>query len=57
MWDALRFDRAYRAGWPAEKVKEHLREGAGTQFDPSVVPVFLRILERDGEPGLPAPRR
>ena len=50
VWDALRYDRAYRAGWPAEKVKEHLREGAGTQFDPMVVPAFLRILERDGEP-------
>lgn len=50
VWDALRYARAYRAGWPAERVKEHLREGAGTQFDPSVVPAFLRILERDGEP-------
>ncbi|MBK9376163.1 MAG: HD-GYP domain-containing protein [Holophagales bacterium] len=50
VWDALRFDRAYRAGWPSERVKTHLAEGAGTQFDPQVVPVFLRILERDGEP-------
>lgn len=50
VWDALRYDRAYRAGWPAERVKEHLRDGAGTQFDPAVVPAFLRILERDGEP-------
>jgi len=57
VWDALRYDRAYRAGWPAEKVREHLREGAGTQLDPAVVPVFLRVLERDGEPELPAPRR
>ena len=50
VWDALRYDRAYRAGWPAERVKDHLRDGAGTQFDPTVVPAFLRILERDGEP-------
>jgi len=50
VWDALCYDRAYRAGWPARRVQEHLREGAGTQFDPSVVPAFLRILERDGEP-------
>lgn len=50
VWDALRYDRAYRAGWPAERVRNHLREGAGTQFDPAVVPAFLRILERDGEP-------
>lgn len=50
VWDALRYERAYRSAWPAEKVKEHLAEGAGTHFDPTVVPVFLRILERDGEP-------
>lgn len=50
VWDALRYDRFYRPGWSAEKVKEHLREGAGTHFDPAVVPAFLRILERDGEP-------
>ncbi len=50
VWDALRYDRAYRAGWPAERVKEYLRESAGTHFDPQVVPAFLHILERDGEP-------
>lgn len=55
VWDALRYDRAYRAGWPAEKVREYLREGAGTQFDPAVVPVFLRILDRDGEPAFADP--
>ena len=49
VWDALRYDRFYRPGWPAEKVKEYLREGAGTHFDPAVVPAFLRILDRDGE--------
>jgi putative nucleotidyltransferase with HDIG domain len=49
VWDALRYDRSYRAGWPAEQVKAHLREGAGTHFDPQVVPAFLRILERDSE--------
>ena len=53
VWDALRYDRSYRPGWPAERVKEHLREGAGTHFDPRVVPAFLRILERDGEPVFP----
>jgi HD-GYP domain-containing protein (c-di-GMP phosphodiesterase class II) len=53
VWDALRYDRSYRAGWSAERVKEHLREGAGRHFDPQVVPAFLRILERDGEPFFP----
>ncbi len=49
VWDALRYDRAYRVGWPAERVKEYLCESAGTHFDPQVVPAFLRILELDGE--------
>jgi HD-GYP domain-containing protein (c-di-GMP phosphodiesterase class II) len=43
VWDALSFDRPYRAAWPAARVREHLREGAGTHFDPTVVEVFLRI--------------
>ncbi len=55
VWDALRHDRAYRAGWPSEKVKEHLRENSGTHFDPRVVTAFLHILERDGEPVFPDP--
>ena len=47
VWDALRNDRSYRGWWPEETVRNHLREGSGTQFDPAVVPVFLRMLERD----------
>lgn len=54
VWDALRYERAYRAGWPADRVREHLVQGAGSHFDPAVVPVFLRVLERDGEPAPPA---
>ncbi len=50
-WDGTGYyDRSYRPGWPAERDKEYLRESAGTHFDPRVVPAFLRILERDGEP-------
>ncbi|MEX2030435.1 MAG: GAF domain-containing protein [Anaerolineales bacterium] len=41
VWDALRSDRPYRKGWPAEKVLEHIRAEAGTHFDPRVVQVFL----------------
>jgi response regulator RpfG family c-di-GMP phosphodiesterase len=41
VWDALRFDRPYRTGWPEERVREHIRAGAGTHFDPQVVEVFL----------------
>lgn len=44
VWDALRYDRAYKVAWPAERVREHIRAGAGTHFDPAVVPAFLRIV-------------
>lgn len=44
VYDALRFDRPYRKGWPEDKVLDHLKQGAGTQFDPSVVAAFLEML-------------
>ena len=47
VYDALRFDRPYRKGWPEDRVMEHLREGAGTQFDPLVVDAFLNMLSLD----------
>jgi putative two-component system response regulator len=45
VWDALRFDRPYRAGWPEEKVRAYLREQAGKHFDPRVVEAFLSLGE------------
>ncbi len=43
VWDALRSDRPYRAGWPPEKVREHLRALSGIHFDPQVVTAFLAL--------------
>ncbi len=43
VWDALRFDRPYRQGWPEEKVRAHLGAGAGAHFDPQVVEAFLKL--------------
>ncbi|HLE29207.1 MAG TPA: HD-GYP domain-containing protein, partial [Anaerolineales bacterium] len=45
VWDALRSDRPYRAAWPAERVREHIRSLAGTHFDPQVVEAFLSMIE------------
>lgn len=45
VWDALRSDRPYRSSWPEEKVRDHIRNSAGTHFDPSVVEAFLNMLE------------
>lgn len=42
VWDALRSDRPYRAGWPVEKVSDYIRECSGRHFDPNVVEVFLK---------------
>jgi HD-GYP domain-containing protein (c-di-GMP phosphodiesterase class II) len=46
VWDALRSDRPYRAAWPAAKVYEHLRALSGAHFDPQVVELFLKIIEK-----------
>ena len=44
IWEALRFDRPYRKGWPDDKVIEHIRSLSGTHLDPQVVEVFLETL-------------
>ncbi len=41
VWDALGSDRPYRPAWPPEKIKTHLQEQAGQQFDPRVVEIFF----------------
>ena len=40
--------RPYRARLPVEEARRRLAEGAGTQFDPRVVDVCLRLLETPG---------
>lgn len=45
VWDALRSDRVYRAAWPEEKVREHIRSLSGSHFDPRIVETFMRILD------------
>ena len=45
VWDALRSDRPYRAAWPEDKVRNNIREQAGTHFDPTPVEVFLRLTD------------
>jgi PAS domain S-box-containing protein len=50
VWDALRSDRPYRAGWPEQKVYAHIRSLAGTHFEPRVVEAFLEIVNKDAQP-------
>jgi diguanylate cyclase (GGDEF)-like protein len=42
---AMTTDRPYRRRLSAETALERLAEGAGTQFDPAVIDVCLRVLE------------
>jgi PAS domain S-box-containing protein/putative nucleotidyltransferase with HDIG domain len=43
VWDALCSDRPYSRGWAGEEAREYIRSLAGTQLDPAVVEVFLRV--------------
>ncbi len=56
VWDALLSDRPYRQGWPPERVLAHIREGAGSHFDPQVVEAFLALAAISG-PAADAPLR
>ncbi len=47
VWDALRSNRPYRAGWPPERVLEHLASLSGTHFDPQAVAAFLQMMAAD----------
>jgi HD-GYP domain-containing protein (c-di-GMP phosphodiesterase class II) len=44
VWDALRYDRPYRTGWPDERIHELLRRQSGKHFDPDAVDLFFRAL-------------
>jgi putative nucleotidyltransferase with HDIG domain len=43
VWDALRSDRPYRAGWPEEKAREYIISESGKHFDPKVIEVFQNL--------------
>lgn len=48
VWDALRSDRPYRAAWPAEKVRTHMHEIAGSHLDPDAVEKFFELIKVEG---------
>jgi putative nucleotidyltransferase with HDIG domain len=43
VYDAITSNRSYRKAMPEEQVREIMEGGAGTQFDPEVVRVFLAV--------------
>jgi putative two-component system response regulator len=46
VFDALTSERPYKKAWPVERAVALLQEGAGSHFDPKLVPPFLEILPR-----------
>ena len=50
-FDALVSSRAYRVPLPRAVALDLIRHGAGTQFDPQLVPAFLRIHESPASGG------
>ena len=38
--------RPYRDALPIERVKEEFIKGMGTQWDPSITDIFLRLLDQ-----------
>lgn len=47
-FDAMMSDRLYRSKLNLEEAKQQLLNGAGTQFDEEIVPVFIQLLEGTG---------
>jgi HD-GYP domain-containing protein (c-di-GMP phosphodiesterase class II) len=51
VWDALLYDRPYREAWTRQRVLNHIKEMAGTRFDPKVAQEFLRMIAEDESGG------
>lgn len=46
VWDAVQSDRPYKKGWSRPQAVAYLQEQAGKYFDPEIVKVFLRMVEK-----------
>jgi HD-GYP domain-containing protein (c-di-GMP phosphodiesterase class II) len=44
VYDALTSDRPYRSAWRKQEALEYIKEQSGKHFDPSIVPVFLELV-------------
>jgi HD-GYP domain-containing protein (c-di-GMP phosphodiesterase class II) len=49
-FDAMTSDRPYRSALVLDRALAEIRDGAGTQFDPDVVEVFVDLVEEDPSP-------
>ncbi|MCR5303571.1 MAG: response regulator [Lachnospiraceae bacterium] len=46
-YDAMASDRSYRKALPQEVIRDEIRKGKGTQFDPDMADVMLKIIDED----------
>jgi putative two-component system response regulator len=46
VWDALTSDRPYRPAWEKEVALTYLQEQSGKHFDPQVVELFFKIVDK-----------
>jgi putative two-component system response regulator len=46
VWDALTSDRPYRPAWKKEVVLSYLQEQTGKHFDPEIVELFFKLIEK-----------
>ena len=45
VYDAMTSNQPYREALPVADVLEHIEDGAGREFDPEIVPVFVALIE------------
>ena len=45
-WDAMTTDRPYRVALPLDIALQRLTDGAGTQWDPDLIELFVRVMTR-----------
>jgi putative nucleotidyltransferase with HDIG domain len=52
VYDALTSQRPYRSAWSKQKAIDYIRDQKGKQFDPAIIPEFLKTLEPSESTGL-----
>ena len=48
-YDAMASNRSYRKALPQDVVREEIEKGRGTQFDPKIADVMLKMMDEDKE--------
>lgn len=52
-YDAMTTDRPYRAALETEEAIQRLQDGAGSQWDPELVAIFVELTKKDDSVGRP----